>query len=192
MRKSILIFLTVLACSSLRGLSQVQVANPCPIVPTTKLESFDTNIATVVIKASTEVGSLSVNTGVVSVRCREITDANSGRKEQGISMEIAQTGQPRDKLLIDYDEIPSLLNAIDYLNRLDFSVTPLNSFDATFTTKGGLRIAAIGAQRTSAIYFSVRDARTNLASVMFSRDEVSRFKALIEQAKTKLDSLGGR
>jgi len=159
------------------------------VVPATKLESFDTNISTVVIKATTQVGSLSVNSGIVSVRCREVTDASNGHKEQGIAIAIAQTGQDKDKLLIDYDEIHSLLSAIDYLNRLDFSVTPLNAFDATFTTKGGFQMAAVGAQRTSAIYFSVRDVRTTLAPVMFSRDEVSRFRALIDQAKTKLDSV---
>ncbi len=192
MRRSILIFLTVLGYSFLRNSSYAQVTNPCPVAPPTKLESFDTNIATVVIKATTEIGSLSVNAGLVTVRCREITDAGSGHKEQGIALEIAQTGQPKDRLLIDYDEIASLLNAIDYLNKLDFSVTPLNAFDATFTTKGGVQIAAVGAQRTSAIHFSVRDVRTNLTPILFSRDEISRFRALIDQAKTKLDSLSGR
>src|SRR5882724_11127864 len=75
MRGSILIFLTVLGYSFLRNSSHAQVANPCPVAPATKLESFDTNIASVVIKATTEIGSLSVNAGLVSVRCREITDA---------------------------------------------------------------------------------------------------------------------
>src|SRR5258707_14502985 len=109
MHKSILIFFAILGCSSLTSLSQ-QVSNPCPIAPATKLESFDTNTATVVIKATTEIGSLSVSSGAISVRCREITDAGSGRKEQGIAIEIAQTAQPKDRLPIDYDEIASLLN----------------------------------------------------------------------------------
>src|SRR5207248_1633976 len=113
------------------------------------------------------------NSGVVSVRCREITDVGSGRLERGIAMEITQKDQTRDKLLIDYDEIPGLLNAIDYLNKINFSVTRLNIFDATFTTKGGARIAALGRQRTGAIQYAVLDVRTNLPPVIFSRDEMS-------------------
>jgi hypothetical protein len=191
MRRLTLILLAVLGCSLLSNSSHAQVANTCPVPPATKLESFDTNVSTIVIKGTTETGSLSANTGVVSVRCREITLASSGHKEQGIALEITQKDQTRDTLLIDYDEISSLLDAIDYLNKLDFSVTSLNFFDATFTTKGGFRIAAFGRQRTGAIQFAVRDARTNLAPIIFTRDEMARFGGLIEQAKRKLDSLRG-
>lgn len=191
MRRLSLILLAVLGCSFLANSSPAQVANPCPVAPATKLESFDTNISSVIIKGFAEIGSLSLNSGVVSVRCREITDTGSGRKEQGIALEITQRGQPKDTLLIDYDEIPSLLNAIDYFNKLDFSVTPLDAFDAAYTTRGGFRVAVFGARRTNVIQFAVRDARTTPAPVMFSRTDMSQFAGLIDQAKKKLDSLRG-
>ena len=191
MSRSSLILLAVLGGSFLRNVSSAQIVITYPVPPATKLESFDTNISSIIIKATTEVGSLSVNAGVVSVRCREITDAGSGRKEQGIAMEITQTGQRKDTLLIDYDEIPSLLTAIDYLNKIDFSVTALNAFDAAYTTKGGFRVAAIGVRRTSGIQFAVRDARTDTAPLIFSRTDMSQFGSLIDQAKRKLDSPGG-
>ncbi|HWX23125.1 MAG TPA: hypothetical protein VN578_24750 [Candidatus Binatia bacterium] len=186
-----LILLAVLGCSLLGNFAQAQVTIVYPVPPATKLESFDTNIATVIIKATTEIGSVAVNTGVVSVRCREITDTASGRKEQGIAMELTQRPQARDRLLIDYDEIDSLLNALHYLNTLNISVTPLNAFDAEYTTKGGLRIAAFGTRPNGGVQFTVRDARTNSAPVLFSRDDMSRFGSLINQAKGKLDSLRG-
>lgn len=189
MRKSTLILVGVLGCSFVGSLAHAQVVNTCPVAPATKLESFDTNTDNVIIKASTDIGSLSATAGIVSVKCREIRDASSGRQERGFAIEITQKGQIRDKLLIDYDEIASLQNAIDYLNKLDFSVTPLSAFDAAFTTKGGFRIAAFGKGRTGAIQFAVRDARTNLTPITFTRDEMARFAALIDQAKSKLDSL---
>jgi len=191
MRRLTLILLAVLNCSVFSDFSQAQVVGAIPMVPATKLESFETNVSTVIIKATTEIGSLSVDTGVVTVRCREMTEAGSGHMERGIAMEIAQKGEPRDRLLIDYDEIPGLLNAIDYLNKINFSVTRLNIFDATFTTKGGVRIAAFARQRTGAIQFAVMDVRTNLPPVIFSRDEMSRFGGLVDEAKRKLDSLRG-
>ena len=191
MRRSSLILLAVLGCSFLRNVSPAQVAIAYPVPPATKLASFDTNNSSIIIKATTEIGSLTVNAGVVSVRCREITDAGSGRKEQGIAMEITQSGQRKDTLLIDYDEIASLLSAIDYLNKLDFSVTAMNAFDAAYTTKGGFRVAAIGLRRTSTIQFAIRDARTDTTSFIFSRTDLSQFGSLIDQARKKLDSPDG-
>jgi hypothetical protein len=192
MRRVSVILLAVLGCSLLANSSPAQVAVIYPPPPATKLESFDTNVSSVIIKATTEVGVLSLATGIVSVRCREITDTGSGRKAQGLAMEITLAGQPRDTLLIDYDEIASLLSAIDYLNKLDFSVTPLNAFDATYTTRGGFRVAAYGIRRTSAIQFAVRDARTNATPVIFLRTDLAQFGNLVDQAKKNLDSIGGR
>jgi hypothetical protein len=178
-----------MGCSLLCNRSNAQVTITYPVPPATKLEAFDTNIATVIVKATTEIGSVSVNSGVVSVRCREITDTSSGHKEQGIALEITQRPQGRDRLLIDYDELDSLLNALHYLNNLNISITPLNAFDAEYTTKGGLRVAALGTRPNGGVQFTVRDARTNSLPVVFSRDDMSRFGSLISQAKAKLDTL---
>jgi hypothetical protein len=158
-------------------------------IPATKLEAFETNVEVVIIKASTDAGSISADAGDVAVRCREITDTSTGHKEQGIALEITVRGQPKDVLLIDYDEIPSLVGAIDYITKLDVSVTPLTAFDAAYTTKGGFRIAALGTRRTGAIQFGVRDARTLSTPVVFSRDEMSRLSGIINQAKGILDSV---
>jgi len=59
------------------------------------------------------------------------------------AVEIGRQGQFKDMMLIDYDELASPLNAIDYLSKLDVSVSSLNSFDAAYTTKGGFRPAQL-------------------------------------------------
>jgi hypothetical protein len=106
-----------------------------------------------------------------------------------MSIEITPQGQGRDALLIDYDEIPSLINAIDYITRLEVTATPLTALDAAYTTRGGFRIAALGSRRTGLIQFGVRDARFSSIPVVFSRDEMSRLSSLITQAKSTLDSV---
>jgi hypothetical protein len=169
--------------------AQAQFTNVLSFVPATKLEAFDTNIEVVILKGSTEVGAITADAGSVAVKCREVTDTSNGHKEQGIVLEISARGQSRDQLLIDYDEIPALVNAIDYITRLEVSATPLTSFDAAYTTKGGFRIAALGTRRTGLIQFGVRDARTLSTPVVFSRDEMSRLSGLINQAKATLDSV---
>ena len=184
MRTLTLILSAVLGCSFLGHPAQAQVATTLVVAPTpapaTKLEAFETNISTVIIKGTTEIGTISVNAGVVSVRCREITDTGSGHKEQGIALEFLLRDQPKDTLLIDYDEIASLSTAVDYLNKLDFSVTPLNFFDATYTTKGGFRVTAFGLRRSSTVQFSVRDARANMnmAPIALSLQDLARLKKI--------------
>jgi hypothetical protein len=191
MRRSILILVAVLTCSSLTVSSPAQVDTIPPLAPATKLESFNTNISSVIFRATSELGSISVNRGVLEIKAREITDTATGRKEQGMAMEIVQKGQAEDRLLLDYDEITSLSTAINYLTKLDVSMTPLNSFDASYTTKGGFRVAAIGSRRTGVIQFSVRDARVSMTPLIFSRQELTQFGSLVDQAKATLDSLRG-
>ena|SRR5260221_4744411 len=158
-------------------------------LPTTKLEAFDTNVEVVILKASSDAGSISADAGIVGVRCREITDTSTGRKEQGISVDITPRGLARASLLVDYDEIPSLIAAIDYIGRVEVTMTPLTSFDAAYTTKGGFRIAALGTRTTGAIQFGGRDARVGSVPVTFSRDEMNRLSQIINQAKGTLDSV---
>jgi hypothetical protein len=132
-----------------------------------------------------------VNAGVVSVKAKEFTDSGTGRKEQGVAVEITQKGQFKETMLIDYDELTSLLNNIEYLSKLDVSVTALNAFDAAYTTKGSFRIVALGTKRTGLVQFGVRNARTGAAPVLLSRDEMTRLWSFIDQAKKQLDALRG-
>ncbi len=190
--RSALIFIAVVAGSLLPNASRAQDTNAAApfLIPATKLESFETNIGIVVIKATTEVGTVSANTGSVSIKCRENTDTGSGRKESGIAIEIFQRGQGKDRILIDYDELNPLLKGLDYLTKLDPSVSSLDTFDAGYNTKGGFRIAALGNRRTGSIQFAVRDIRINMSPVLFSRQEMNLFSSLMDQAKKQLDALG--
>jgi hypothetical protein len=169
--------------------TQAQVTNPCSVVPATKLESFETNVAVVIFSASSELGSIPASGGAVVVRCRETTDTSTGTKAQGIV--VAIRGLPKDTVLIDYDEIESLWNALDFFGKLQVSMTPLATFDAAYTTKGGLRIAALGTRRTGAIRYLMRDTRSGSAPVSLSATQLNQFLGLINQAKATLDSLRG-
>jgi hypothetical protein len=179
----------VLGFAGFTTLASAQYTNLLQPLPATKLEAFDTNTGIVILKGSTDLGAISAEAGEVGVRCREITDTSTGHKEQGLSLEIIPHGQPRSVLQVDYDEISSLIQAIDYITKLEVTVTPLNSFDAAYTTKGGFRIAALGTRRTGTIQFGVRDTRTGATPVVFSRDDMTRLSALINQGKGTLDSL---
>ena len=189
MRRFIAILIAVAAWPLLTRPVWAQETNPCPVLPATKLEAFDTNTDTVIIKGTAPIGSVSAHSGAVAVRCREITDAGTGHRETGILVDIASDGSVEDTMLIDYDELDSLLDGIEYIGKLDWSVTSLPSFSASYTTKGGFRATAFGSRRTGNIEFAVRSTRVIRQPLLLSRDQLGQLRSLVEQAKAKLDSL---
>jgi len=189
MRRFIAVLVVVAGGPLLSGLVRAQETNGCLPVPATKLEAFETNTDTVIIKATAPIGTVPAHGGEVSVRCREITDAGTGHRESGIVMDIELGGAMEAGLLIDYDELDSLLDGMEYLGKLDWSVTSLPDFQAVYTTKGGFRAGARGSRRTGNIEFDVRNTRINSPRLPLSRDQLGQLRSLVEQAKTKLDSL---
>src|SRR5262245_38532180 len=94
-----------------------QDTNAYVVPPATRLESFATNTGTVVIRGSAEIGIVSANTGTITLKCREVSETGTGRKEVGISVDLNYNQQPRETRYIDYDELESLINALVYLNK---------------------------------------------------------------------------
>ncbi len=189
MRSLIAVFVYVSGALLVCGTAHGQLTNVWPPFPATKLEAFETNADTVIIKASSPIGSVPARGGEVGVRCREITDAGTGHRESGIIMDLTLGADLADTLLIDYDELGSLLDGLEYLGSLDWSVTPLSGFDAVYTTKGGFRAAAFGSRRTGNIEFAVRSVRVRALTLVLTRDQLGQLRSLVQQGKAKLDSL---
>jgi hypothetical protein len=176
------------APASTRG--QLLATNGWVPLPTTRLESFETNTGAVILRATAPIGKVELNNVNLLVNCREITDSGAGRRAHGMQVIIDEVGQPEERALIDFDELEPLLVAMDYLNRIDWSATSLPGFDAVFTTKGGLRVAAFGSRSTGTIDFAVRQLRSGKPPVRLTREQMSQFKALLEQGKARLEALG--
>jgi hypothetical protein len=181
--------LLLLAAWLLPDAVRAQETNPCPLLPQTKLEGFETNTGSVILKATAPIGDVAANAGTLSVRCREITDLGTGRREFGIVIAFGENSQPDEMSLVDYDELDSLDNALDYLNKVQWSVTSLPMFDAVYTTRGGFRVAAYGSRRTGGIGFAARNIRLYMRPLQLSRDQLGQLRSLLDQARTKLDAL---
>ena len=187
MNKSTKGLIAVVGCFFLTVVSQAQDTNAW-LLPATRLEAVQTNIGKVIIKATAQVGTLSAGAGVLSVSYKELTDAGAGSRDYGLAIGITAAGRQCESL-IDYDELDSLLSAIDYLNKVDWSVTSLPALDVFYNTKDGFRIAAFSSKRTSNIEIAVRSIRWNVGPLLLSRTEVAQLRNLIVQAKSKLDAL---
>jgi hypothetical protein len=157
--------------------------------PATKLEALARRTGTVLIRGATVIGTVTAAKGAVTVACKEDRDIGAGVREYGIAISIHATNQTEDAILVDYDELDGLLDAVDYLNKVDWSVTSLGSFRASFETKAGFRIFAFSGHRSSSIDIAVRIDREDSVPVILGRDQLAQFRGLLEQAKTKLEAL---
>jgi hypothetical protein len=152
----------------------------------TEIENFEAQTGTVIIKGFGQVGSVATGAGIVSVRCKESIEANSGRKEYGVGVEFA-SNQQRVFLVIDYDELDSFLAGINYLSKITYDATSLPGFDAAYATKSGLRVVAYSARRQGVIQIFLQFGDT--PRIPLASDQVAQFQNLIGQAKNTLDSL---
>lgn len=176
------LFLAAL-CGSLALAARAQDTNNAP---KTEIENFELQTGVVIVKGLGEIGSMSTSRGVISVRCKESIDENSGHREYGIGVALA-SDQLHGFLVVDYDELDSLIRGLDFLGKINYDVTAMPSFDATFTTKSGLLIAAHSEQRQGGIHDFLQFADTPRISL--TADQFAQFQNLITRAKASLDAL---
>jgi hypothetical protein len=181
--------LCVLSLSAFVHTASAQDTNAYAYAPATRLESFVTNTDTVIIRGSADIGVVAANTGTIALKCREVSETTTTRKEVGISIDLNHNQQAKETRYIDYDELEPLINALTYLNKVDWSITSLTSFDASITSRSGFRASAFSSKRSSAIEFALRTAGTGNPPILLSRDQMAEFRGLLEQARTKLDSI---
>lgn len=184
--KGSLVLLAAMAWPLLGGRLLAQDTN----APKTILETFEAQTGVILVQGTMLIGSVSADAGMVSVGCKETKDAGTGRKESGLAIQVREGEARTDTTIVDYDEVDSLLNAIDYLSRADYRVTTLPAFDVVYMTKAGLRIATYSSSRSpGTIKVAVQSSQINRTRVVLAPQQFAQFQSLIQQAKGKLDAL---
>lgn len=173
--------LLIAGCCAFVCVAKSQIATN---LPPTEIENFELQTDTIIVKGFSEAGTINTSAGVVSVRCKQTANAANGRAEYGIAVGLT-TSDTRGALIVDYDELDALLNGLAFLSRITYDITPMPSFDATFTTKSGLRIGAHSDRRQGGIqtFLQFEDS----PRILISADQLSQFQNLIQQAKSNLD-----
>jgi hypothetical protein len=186
--KIILMAAVIWSLQTIRADAQIQITN-LVLPPATVLENLESTTGQLIIKASAPVGSVPCTGAVISVTCKEDTLVSSGRKEHGVMVGIAINGNPvEERTVIDFDELDSLINALNYMANVTWSVTSLSSFDVNYMTKAGLRFAVFSSKRSGQIEFSLRSSRM-YKGIALSPEQRSEFLVLITQAKANLVAL---
>lgn len=167
-----------------------QTPPQAPQEPPTKLEAFAARIGVVIIKGSSSMGSITGRLGAsVSVESKEFLDAGTGRREFGIVIDVKKGGDVPSlrRSYIDYDEINSLVSGIDYLLKLQSSITKLDSFQASYQTKGAFKITTFSGGNQMMAAISIGE--TTPVNVLLSLSKLDDLRTLIINAKNKLDAI---
>jgi len=192
-RQTILLSTLVLICA---GTALAQRPGPefwrkvgCePLEPRTKLEAIEDRHSTVILKGFTRITTLEVRG--IRLDAVEMRELGNVARAKGLVVALREGGErPEDnRAFVDYEEIDSLLNAIDVISRVDETATKLVGFEARFKTLGDLEISVFRQTRSgNAVIIST--GICNRATTAMTLDDLAKVKAMIQEAKARLDEL---
>jgi hypothetical protein len=159
-----------------------------PLEPRTRLEALDERQNTVIIKGFTQITTVDVpGVRVDAVDMREMGNVS---RAKGIVISLRATAErPSDnRAFIDYEEIDPLLNAIDVVSRIDETMTKFPGFEARYRTLGDFEVGVFRQTRSGTAVILLTGICERGRSTL-SLDELAKLKAMIQEAKTRLDEL---
>jgi hypothetical protein len=161
------------------------------LMPRTKLEAFQAMKGIVIIKGFSRIGVAAGLDGTsIEVETRELRDAGSNSKEYGITIEVREAGNAGRRSLsyIDYEELDPLLKGLEYLSKIDNSVTQLTRFEADYRTRGDL-LFSVSSGRGGIITMAISSGAFRRATSVFRLEDLKGIRGLIIEAKNQLDAI---
>lgn len=159
-----------------------------PFEPRTKLEAFEDSYGTVIIKGFTRITTIELRG--VRIDAVEIRQTGITFLAKGIVVVLREGGERpnENRAFVDYEELDPLLNAIDVLARVDETTTRHPGFEARYLTKGDLELSVFR-QTRSGTAVTLRTGLCDYATVTLTLDDLAKLKAMIQEAKTRLDDI---
>ena len=157
-----------------------------PLEPRTKLETLEERYNAVVIKGFTRITTVEVRG--IRIDAVEMRELRNVALAKGLVIELREGGErPRDnRAFVDYEEIEPLINAIEALERVDETATKLAGFEARYKTQGDFEISVFRQTRTGTAV-SLTTGICDRARQTLSLDDLAKVKAMIQEAKARLD-----
>lgn len=159
--------------------------------PRTKLEAFEARKGIVIIKGFSRIGVAPGLDGTsIEVESRELRDAGSNSREYGITIEVREAGHTGRRSLsyVDYEELDPLLKGLEYLSKIDNSVTQLTRFEADYRTRGDL-LFSVSSGRGGVITMAISSGGFRRATALFRLEDLKVIRGLIIEAKNQLDAI---
>lgn len=132
-----------------RGQNEPMQSSDVPIVvtnipkPATKLEAMSVSKGAYLVKGYTDIGTLQGEDGAtMRVTAVEVGDATRGNRQTGLAIQIVGRNHDRGPTsFVDSEDVKSLLDAIESIEKTDHAVTKLGDFESSYRTRGDLEIS---------------------------------------------------
>ena len=159
-----------------------------PVEPRTKLEALDDRHSTVILKGFTRITTVEV--AGVRIDAVEMREMGNVSRAKGVVVSLREGGErPREnRAFVDYEEVDSLLNAIDAISRVDETTVKLAGFEAKYRTLGDLEIQVFKQTRSGTAVIITTGICENSRATL-SLDDLAKIRAMIQEAKTRLDEI---
>jgi hypothetical protein len=157
-----------------------------PFEPRTKLEDLEERYGAVILKGFTRITTIEVRG--VRIDAVEMRDMGNVTRAKGLVIVVREGGErpSEGRAFVDYEELDALLNAIDVLARIDETVTRFPGFEAKYRTSGDFEISVFRqTQRGTAV--TLTTGICDRVTQAMTLDELAKIKAMIQEAKTRLD-----
>jgi hypothetical protein len=170
------------------------VVNPTP--PATNLQRMEVEKGRVIIKGYSDVARITgERNSAVRVIAIRMTDDNNA-KESGVVLVVASArgADVTATSYIDYDELDSLINALDALQKADKNSAPLADFEARYRTRGDLELANLNIDGSRMIAVKsnqilIPSGQYKAATAYFRAARLSEIRQQIIAAKGTLDNV---
>lgn len=164
-------------------------ADATKVPPATKLEAFSARTGIVLVKGFTNLGTVN-GMGRVSIDVREFRDASNPKSAQyGVAFEVKESGrlERENTSYIDEDEIDSLIRGLDYISKIDRSVTTFGNFEAQYRTKGDLSLVVFSGSGGE-ISLAVSSGRIGRTRAFLKLADIEQIRTLLGEAKKAIAS----
>lgn len=155
--------------------------------PRNKLEEFETRLETVLVRGTTNIGTVSARSGSIRVQAVEIQDLGKSERVTGIELTINPAPKALETLM-DYEEIDALISGLDTVAKANESVTKLTRFRVGYRSKEDFEVAAFKLANDNLVVVVSNDAMPRV-SIQMNLDEVAKLRYFILQAKATLDEI---
>lgn len=159
-----------------------------PLEPRTKLEALEERHNAVIIKGFTRITTVEVRG--VRVDALEMREMGNVSRAKGVVISLREGGEHpnENRAFIDYEELEPLLNAIDAIAKVDETMTRMPGFEAKYKTLGDFEVNVFRqTQRGTAV--SLMTGLCDRATQTMTLDDLAKVKAMIVEAKTRLDEM---
>jgi hypothetical protein len=153
----------------------------------TQLGLFDARIGVVLVKGIGPVGSIPLGATQLAIGYKQTKDLNTGEKAHGAIIEVEGNVFGREAILVDDDELDSLVNAVSYLAKINNNITTLTGFEASYTTKAGLRVIAESIRRDGGVQIYLKFE--GYPRFPLSPVQTTQLSALLQQCRKNLDAV---